>query len=63
MFVGKGRPSGDSNDSEKSNGLTNHDRPAMEGGRGRGSKEDRWSDRRPGGRGKSLSPLPSNLYE
>lgn len=32
--------------------MINHsDRNAGENGRGRGSREDRWNDRKPGGRG------------
>ncbi|XP_020615174.1 ubiquitin-associated protein 2-like isoform X1 [Orbicella faveolata] len=53
---GRNRQSGEhSNSSEKDNKnegtVTNNDRNAGESGRGRGSREDRWSDRKPGGRG------------
>ncbi|KAL9985955.1 hypothetical protein ACROYT_G000006 [Oculina patagonica] len=43
------------NSSEKDNKnegtVNNNDRNAGESGRGRGSREDRWNDRKPGGRG------------
>lgn len=55
-IVGRNRQSGEhNNSSEKDNKnegtVTNNDRNAGESGRGRGSREDRWSDRKPGGRG------------
>ena len=53
--LGRNRQSGDQNISDKdqkNNGIVNNnDRNAGESGRGRGSREDRWNDRKPGGRG------------
>ena len=56
LYPGRNRQSGEhNNSSEKDNKnegtVTNNDRNAGEGGRGRGSRDDRWSDRKPGGRG------------
>lgn len=53
---GRNRQSGDQNkisdkDSKNSGIGNNNDRNAGESGRGRGSREDRWNDRKPGGRG------------
>lgn len=53
---GKNRQSGDRNNSsekdQKNEGIVNNnERNAGESGRGRGSREDRWNDRKPGGRG------------
>jgi len=54
--AGKNRQSGDQNSSSdkdyKNDGIiNNNDKNAGESGRGRGSREDRWNDRKPGGRG------------
>lgn len=54
--LGRNRQSGDQNNisdkDQKNNGIvSNNDRNAGESGRGRGSREDRWNDRKPGGRG------------
>ena len=59
MYPGRNRQSGEhNNSSEKDNKnegtVTNNDRNAGESGRGRGSRDDRWSDRKPGGRGADL---------
>ncbi|XP_068693133.1 ubiquitin-associated protein 2-like isoform X1 [Montipora foliosa] len=56
---GRNRLPGDQNnvtDRDKKNDGTfnNNDRNAVESGRGRGSREDRWSDRKPSGRGGPL---------
>lgn len=56
LYPGRNRQSGEHNNSsekdQKNEGtVTNNDRNAGESGRGRGSREDRWSDRKPGGRG------------
>ena len=58
-YPGRNRQSGEhNNSSEKDNKnegtVTNNDRNAGESGRGRGSRDDRWSDRKPGGRGAEL---------
>ena len=59
LYPGRNRQSGEhNNSSEKDNKnegtVTNNDRNAGESGRGRGSRDDRWSDRKPGGRGADL---------
>ena len=56
LHLGKNRQSGDRNNSsekdQKNEGIVNNnERNAGESGRGRGSREDRWNDRKPGGRG------------
>ena len=56
QFQGRNRQSGEQNNSSdkdnKSEGaIHNNNRHHGESGRGRGSREDRWNDRKPGGRG------------
>lgn len=56
MYLGRNRQSEElKNSSEKDNKnegtVNNNDRNVGESGRGRGSREDRWNDRKPGGRG------------
>ena len=55
MHIGRNRQTGDQNSSDKDHKndgiVNNNDRNAGESGRGRGSREDRWNDRKPGGRG------------
>lgn len=56
LHLGKNRQSGDHNNSsekdQRNEGIVNNnERNAGESGRGRGSREDRWNDRKPGGRG------------
>lgn len=66
LCSGRNRQSGDQNkisdkDSKNSGIGNNNDRNAGESGRGRGSKEDRWNDRKPGGRG--LYTLLMNIFQ
>lgn len=56
ICTGRNRQFGDQSntaDKDKRNdGMMNHsDKNAGESGRGRGSREDRWNDRKPSGRG------------
>ena len=56
LYLGRNRHTGEQNhSSEKDNKHEgterNNERNAGEGGRGRGSREDRGNDRKPGGRG------------
>lgn len=53
---GRNRQTGEQNnssdkDSKNEGAINNNDRNPGESGRGRGSREDRWNDRKPGGRG------------
>lgn len=53
---GRNRQSGEQNnssdkDNKNEGAIHNNDRHPGESGRGRGSREDRWNDRKPGGRG------------
>ena len=66
MYLGRNRLPGDQNnvtDRDKKNDGTfnNNDRNAIESGRGRGSREDRWSDRKPSGRGLYALSISCNL--
>ena len=54
--AGRSRQFGDQNSTaetdQKNDALVNSgNRDVTEGGRGRGTKEDKWNDRKPGGRG------------
>ena len=56
LFLGRNRQTGEQNnssdkDSKNEGAMNNNDRNPGESGRGRGSREDRWNDRKPGGRG------------